>query len=196
MGECPVDGHGRGYSIINGLSEPHPASTADPEYTLSRRQHRFESGWGRHKQAPRPHPIAGAGSHADKPMPAAGHGPSTRVVCACPLPCRQTCSLDRRIPHVRQHLVAPHRAVRAGIGEHRLGLGADRISRRRLWRRARPGRGAAMVEGRRLSPVQRYPQQPAHEVPARRRRLAVPGTDQPRQRPDPRSAGAAHRLRA
>src|SRR5438309_1265024 len=31
-------------------------------------------------------------------MPAAGHSPSTRVVCACPLPCRQTCSLDRRSP--------------------------------------------------------------------------------------------------
>ena len=75
-------------------------------------------------------------------------------------------------------------------------LGADPGPRRRVRRGAGPGRGTAVVEGRRLPPVQRHPQQPADEVPAGQGRLPVSGADQSRQRADPRSAGPAGRLRA
>ena len=74
-------------------------------------------------------------------------------------------------------------------------------SRSRNWRPASAARRAhrrpAVVEGRRLSPVQRHPQQPAHQVHAGAGRDPVqPGADQPRQRPHPRHAGPADRLRA
>ena len=91
---------------------------------------------------------------------------------------------------------AAHRAAGAGAGEDHLDLGADPASGRRVRRGAGAGRRAAVVEGGRLSAVQRHPQQQADEIRARQGRVAVPGTDQPRQRADPRPAGPADRLRA
>ena len=53
-----------------------------------------------------------------------------------------------------------------------------------------------MVEGRRVSAVQRHSQQPADEVHAGRGAFRLPGADQPGQRPHPRPVGAAAGLRA
>src|SRR5439155_16513588 len=70
---------------------------------------------------------------------------------------RTTGTLGGRICHVGQS-VAAHRATGAGAGADRLAVGADRASGRRLWRRAGPGRGTAVVARSRASVVQRHPQ--------------------------------------
>src|SRR6266513_5320549 len=63
-------------------------------------------------------------------------------------------------------ILASDRAAGAGAGKDHLPLRADPAPSRGLRRPTRAGGGAAVVEGGRLSRLQRHPQQQAHEIQA------------------------------
>src|SRR5258708_7079534 len=103
---------------------------------------------------PRPYALASTRAPAPEPAPAALLAEGICHVGSC------------------RPILPPDRAAGAGAGKDHPPFRTDPAPRRGLRRPTRTGRGAAVVEGRRLPGLQRHPQQQTHEIRAGQRRLA------------------------